>query len=69
LLWYWTVDDNKRTIYEEESGEPRFPGFDLYIHIAHYLHNAIPKDQLKKHQFQQFKWNKKPAKGEKVYSL
>lgn len=69
LLWMWMVDDNNMTIYEDKDGEPRFPGFDLYIHIAHHLHNAVPKEQLKRTQFTQFKWNKKPAKGEKVYNL
>jgi hypothetical protein len=69
LLWSWTVDDNNMTIYEDKHGEPKFPGFDLYIHIAHNLHNAVPKEQLSKPQFTQYKWNKKAPKGEKVYSL
>lgn len=69
LLWSWTIDDDGKTIYEDESGEPRFPGFDLYSHIAHHLHSAVPKQQLEKGQFNQYVWDKKVPKGEKVYSV
>lgn len=69
LLWLWTIDDDGKTIYEDEFGEPRFPGFDLYSHIAHHLHSAVPKQQLEKSQFNQYIWDKKVPKNEKVYSL
>jgi hypothetical protein len=67
LLWSWTVDDAGRTIYEDEDGNEKHDGFELYIRIAHDVHNVVPRDQLYKPVFQQFVWDKVP--NEKVYSL
>ena len=67
LLWSWTVDDAGRTIYEDKDGNEKYDGFDLYIRIAHDVHNAVPRDQLYRPIFQQFIWDKVP--NEKVYSL
>ena len=59
LLWNWTVNKDGHTIYEDENGDERYEGFDLYIRIAHDVHNAVPKDQIHKPIFQQFKWKQK----------
>jgi hypothetical protein len=67
LLWSWTVDDAGRTIYEDEDGNEKYDGFDLYIRIAHDVHNVVPRDQLYRPVFQQFVWDKAPT--DKVYSL
>jgi hypothetical protein len=67
LLWGWTVDDAGRTIYEDEEGNEKYDGFDLYIHIAHDVHNAVPRDQLYKPMFDLFRY--KSDVDEKVYSL
>ena len=69
LLWSWTVDDAGRTVYEDKDGEEKYEGFDLYVHIAHDVHSAVPKDQLHKPIFQQFLWKTKVAKEETIYSL
>ena len=67
LLWGWTVDDAGRTIYENEDGNEKYDGFDLYIHIAHDVHNAVPRDQLYKPMFDLFRY--RSDVDEKIYSL
>ena len=69
LLWNWMVDKNGKTIYEDENGDEKYEGFDLYIRIAHDVTNAVPKDQIHKPIFQQFKWKQKVAKNETIYSI
>jgi hypothetical protein len=69
LLWNWTVDDKRHTVYETKDGEEKYEGFDLYIRIAHDVHGAVPKDQLHRPVFSQFKWKQKVAQDETVYSL
>jgi hypothetical protein len=69
LLWSWTVDDAGRTIYTDKYGNDKYDGFDLYIRIAHDVHNAVPSEQIHKSVFEQFKWNKKVDKQETIYSL
>lgn len=69
LLWSWTVDKDKHTVYETKDGDEKYEGFDLYIRIAHDVHGAIPKDQLHKPIFQQYKWKQKIPDNETVYSL
>jgi hypothetical protein len=69
LLWSWTVDDAGQTIYADKYGNDKYDGFDLYIRIAHDVHNAIPSEQIHKTIFTQFKWDKKVDKNETVYSL
>jgi len=69
LLWSWTVNDNGETIYEDKDGNEKYDGFDLYIRIAHDVHNAIPKEQLHKPVFQQYKWKQKVSQDETIYSL
>jgi hypothetical protein len=69
LLWSWTVDNTGRTIYEDKDGNERYDGFDLYIRIAHDVHNAIPREQLHRPVFQQFIWKNKVSQDDKIYSL
>ena len=69
LLWNWTVDKEGRTIYQDENGDEKYEGFDLYIRIAHDVENSVPKDQIHKPVFQQFKWKQKVPKEETVYSI
>ena len=69
LLWSWTVDDAGRTIYVDKHGNDKYEGFDLYIRIAHDVHNAVPSEQIHKPIFEQFKWKAKVDKKETIYSL
>ena len=69
LLWSWTINDAGQTVYENEEGEEKYDGFDLYIRIAQDVHGAVPKDQLHRPIFQQFVWKNKVPVDEKVYSL
>jgi len=69
LLWSWTVDDAGRTIYEDKEGDEKYDGFELYIRIAHDIHNAVPREQLHRPVFQQFIWKNIISDQEKVYSL
>ena len=69
LLWSWTINDNGETIYEDKDGNEKYDGFDLYIRIAHDVHNAVPKEQLHKPVFQQFKWKQKVSQDDTIYSL
>ena len=69
LLWSWTVDDQGKTVYENQRGDEKYEGFELYIRIAQDVHHAVPKDQLHRPVFQQFVWTNNVPKEEKVYSL
>ena len=69
LIWNWTVDKDGHTIYENKHGDEKYEGFELYIRIAHDVYNAVPKDQIHKPIFQQFKWKQKIAKNEIIYSI
>lgn len=69
LLWSWTVNKDGATVYEDENGDEKYDGFDLYIRIAHDVQNAVPKEQIHKPIFQQFKWKQKVPQDETIYSL
>lgn len=69
LLWNWTVNKEGHTIYQDENGDERYEGFDLYIRIAQDVNNAVPKDQIHKPIFQQFKWKQKVSQDETIYSI
>lgn len=69
LLWSWTVNEIGETIYEDKDGNEKYEGFDLYIRIAHDVKNAVPKDQIHKPVFQQFKWKQPVPQNETIYSL
>ncbi len=63
LLWSWMIDDNGDSILIDDDGLERFPGFDLYIHISHYVHKAVPGAQFSEKPLSQFKWNGKEARA------
>jgi hypothetical protein len=46
ILWAWLKNDKGANILETQSGREKYPGFDLYIEIAHNVHGAIPALQL-----------------------
>lgn len=69
LLWSWTINDAGQTVYEDKEGDEKYEGFELYVRIAHDVHNALPKEQIHKPIFQQFKWKQKVAQDETIYSL
>lgn len=69
LLWKWTLDDSGKTVYENRHGEERYEGFDLYIHIAHHVHSAVPKEQLYQPLFQGFVWKQPVPSTEIIYGL
>ena len=69
LLWSWTINKDGHTIYEDKDGEEKYEGFDLYVRIAHDVHNAVPKDQIHKPVFSQFKWKQKVPQDETIYSI
>ena len=63
LLWSWLQDDNGESILYNEEGEERFPGFDLYVHIAQHVNNAVPAKQFSSKAFNQFRWRGKAARS------
>jgi hypothetical protein len=67
LLWTWTTTDEGETLFEDEYGEEKYPGFELYMRIARDCHNAIPKEQLRRPIFDSFKFTGKVPVGESVY--
>ena len=69
LLWGWTVNKDGTTVYEDKDGDEKYEGFDLYIRIAQDVNNAVPKDQIHKPVFQQYKWKQKVPQDMTVYSL
>ena len=70
LLWSWMIDDKGRTIFVNPDGSERFPDFDLYKHIAEFIHGAIPSRQFAKPIFDSFQISLKDIpEGVKVYSL
>jgi hypothetical protein len=69
LLWNWTVNKDGNTIYADENGDEKYEGFELYIRIAHDVNNAVPKDQIHKPIFKQFKWKQKVSEDETIYSI
>jgi hypothetical protein len=48
LLWSWLIDDEGMNVLRNKDNVERFPNFDLYEHIAAYVHTAKPQDQLHK---------------------
>ena len=63
LLWKWMEDDGGDSVLFMEDGEERFPGFELYVHIAAHCCNAVPADQFREKPFSQFRVRGKRAKG------
>ncbi len=54
MIWTWLVDSNGENILETWDGTEKFPGFDLYQHIAVSCKRARPEDWLQKPIFKQF---------------
>ena len=62
LLWKWMLDDEGQSVLFEEDGEERFPGFELYIHIAAAVHGGVPCEQFSEKPLSRFKWKGKDAR-------
>ena len=69
LLYSWTVDDEGKTIYQDETGDERYPGFELYVRIARDVHSAVPREQITKPVFDSFRFKGKIPCGKSVYSV
>ena len=54
LVWGWLKTKDGKNCLETESGEEKFPGFDLYSYIAANVHSAVPRDQITKQCFRKF---------------
>ena len=54
MLWSWLVDDEHANILEDEEGDEKFPGFDLYQHIAEHCKKAKPMDWIYAGPFRHF---------------
>ncbi len=54
MLWKWLLDDEGRNVLIEPDGTERFPGFDLYKHIAAKVHGAVPAQQFQDPAFDAF---------------
>jgi len=69
-LWSWMIDDMGENVLITPSGEERFPGFDLYKHIAAHVHTAIPSYQFAHPAFDRFQVNAASIDtGAKCWSL
>jgi hypothetical protein len=55
-LWTWLSNSKGESILETESGEEKYPGFDLYQVIAATVKSAVPSDQLKWSWVAEFAW-------------
>lgn len=51
MMWKWLVDVNGMNVFINKDGSDKYPGFDLYVHIARYIKGAIPIEQLKDDTF------------------
>ena len=69
VIWSWMIDDEGRNILVEASGEERFPDFDLYKHIAQYVHGAVPSKQFSAPAFDRFQVNPSEVGDVKKWSL
>jgi hypothetical protein len=69
LLWTWTLDDDGRTVYQDKAGDEKYPGFDLYVVIAKSVHDAVPRDQVRKPVFEPFVFKGKVPAGMLTYSI
>jgi hypothetical protein len=54
LVWSWLKVKSGGNILETETGEEKYPGFELYSEIAATVGDAVPESQLGKGIFQQF---------------
>ena len=54
LLWTWLRNKSGESVLETESGDEKYPGFDLYISVAADCKDAVPAEQIRKQIFQSF---------------
>lgn len=54
LIWTWLKTKTGETILENQQGEEKYPGFDLYSTIAKEVKDAVPSEQFKKQIFHKF---------------
>lgn len=70
LLWEWLTDDAGKNVLRTPAGEERYPDFDLYRALAAEVHNAMPKVQVEKPLFAQFRCNAKDIPADtQIYEL
>jgi hypothetical protein len=50
-MWSWLIDDAGNNVLRDAADVDKYPGFDLYVHIAAYVHGADPKDQIRQAPF------------------
>ena len=54
LLWGWLKCKDGTNCLETETGDEKYPEFNLYIQIAANVHSAVPRDQINKQLFRKF---------------
>jgi hypothetical protein len=54
LLWTWLKTKQNTNVLETESGDEKYPGFDLYAVIAKDVRDAIPEMQISNPIFKEF---------------
>ena len=69
LLWSFMIDDKGKNIFINPDESERFPDFDLYKHIAEWVHVAVPAEQVVKPIFAQYIWKESVEASTKVYAL
>lgn len=70
MMWEWLTDDEGKNVLRSPNGEERYPDFDLYRALAADVHKAIPKKQIERSIFANYKILAKALpKDESVYDL
>jgi hypothetical protein len=69
MLWEWLIDDSGANILRLPSGKERYPDFDLYRAIAAEVHRAVPRHQIERPLYQEYKFTETIPSGEPVYDL
>jgi hypothetical protein len=69
LLWSFMIDDKGKNVFINPDESERFPDFDLYKHIAEWVHVAIPAEQVSKPIFAHYVWKGVVDASTKVYPL
>jgi hypothetical protein len=69
LLWSFMIDDAGKNVFMNPDESERFPDFDLYKHIAEWVHVAVPAEQVGKAIFRGFVIGGTSVEGKRVYPL
>ena len=70
LLWSFMIDDAGKNVFINPDESERFPNFDLYKHIAEWVHVAVPAEQVGKAIFRGFVVSGAiSGEGKRVYPL